>query len=382
MLKTTNRLALVSFALTLFGTGCNDQYGFESSNVALRDVLPSSNPSNPPSDPSPSPSPSPYRTQADVIPVRDRVQQKIDMLFVVDDSGSMAGEQSILAESFSSFIAAFDAKPNIDWQIGVTTTTIDEPVNKTFPLKSGKLRPLSLNWSDTTSSRILKKKSDGTHIQGFKNLIKVGAGGSSTSGYEQGLRATELALGSSLLASGAENAGFLRDDSYISVIIATDEDEHIWKAPDQPLDRIDRLISRMRALRPNNRYGFKVITSCNMSPPAVSPVYPVTSGENYYPAAYLLFTGITGSNCIDIKTNFGTALADAGQDVIDEVENEFRLTYVPAEVTMIEVRLNGRLLSLTTEYIYHADRNTIELIGAAKDEAPGKSLRIEYPVAI
>jgi hypothetical protein len=56
-----------------------------------------------------------------------------DVLFVVDDSGSMAGEQAALADNFSSFIANLDATNDarvaaglrpIDFHIAVTTTAV------------------------------------------------------------------------------------------------------------------------------------------------------------------------------------------------------------------------------------------------------------------
>ncbi len=51
---------------------------------------------------------------------------KTDILFVVDDSASMAEEQQILADNFQTFIARLASLPIAnDFQIGITTTSVD-----------------------------------------------------------------------------------------------------------------------------------------------------------------------------------------------------------------------------------------------------------------
>src|SRR5690606_16535256 len=48
---------------------------------------------------------------------------KVDILFVVDNSGSMSNDQNILAQSFGDFIKSFKAR-DVDYQIGVTSTDV------------------------------------------------------------------------------------------------------------------------------------------------------------------------------------------------------------------------------------------------------------------
>ena len=53
---------------------------------------------------------------------------KTDILFVVDDSGSMAAEQALLGTAFKAFIDTLATLPvKQAFQIGVTTTSVDEP---------------------------------------------------------------------------------------------------------------------------------------------------------------------------------------------------------------------------------------------------------------
>ena len=169
---------------------------------------------------------------------------KTDILFVVDDSGSMAAEQANLATNFQVFIDALAASPvKNDFQIGITTTSVDRNVtaagvttlNGAFDGTvsacggyAGHAYPagalitvdagtgLQVNGGNT---RILSAASP-TLVQDFTRNVNVGVCGS---GKEQGLRAARLALSEPLL-SGA-NAGFLRAGSRLAVIVVSDAND-------------------------------------------------------------------------------------------------------------------------------------------------------------
>ena len=52
----------------------------------------------------------------------DRPLTKVDVLFVVDNSGSMADEAAKLSTALNSFV---DSLVGVDWQIGITSTDVD-----------------------------------------------------------------------------------------------------------------------------------------------------------------------------------------------------------------------------------------------------------------
>jgi hypothetical protein len=97
---------------------------------------------------------------------------KIDVLWVVDDSGSMAPRQEALARSFQSFIELF-SRGKIDFRIAVTTTDIF----KTAGAFKGNPKILAPNTPSLATA--------------FAANIRVGTSGSP---YEAGLQAAELAL--------------------------------------------------------------------------------------------------------------------------------------------------------------------------------------------
>lgn len=114
----------------------------------------------------------------------------LDLLVVVDNSGSMAEEQENLSTKLQPLLSYV---ANSDWQIGVTTT---DP-------NAGCLRDLI-------------KKSDPTLDERFKKAVSPGTSGN---GNEQGIRQAVEGLKASCLTQG-----WVRQQSTLAVLIVSDED--------------------------------------------------------------------------------------------------------------------------------------------------------------
>ncbi|MEE2903333.1 MAG: choice-of-anchor D domain-containing protein [Myxococcota bacterium] len=139
------------------------------------------------------------------------VQRKVDMLMVVDDSGSMGRYQAALADNFGAFIQ-FATTQNVDYRLAITTTDI----SGTGP--GGRFVPTAT--SAVPSSRIITPNSLPDPAAKFRENVNVGVEGSGT---EQGLQAAYMALSNPLIFG--HNAGFLRPDAVLSVIFVSDEDD-------------------------------------------------------------------------------------------------------------------------------------------------------------
>jgi hypothetical protein len=122
---------------------------------------------------------------------------KVDILFVVDNSGSMSEEQNNLATNFRNF-AQFAQTLNVDYQIGVVTTD------------SGKLKG---------TPKIIRS-ADADPVAEFGRNANVGSNGSGT---EQGLEFAYQALTEPLVSG--DNAGFLRADASLEIIAVSDEED-------------------------------------------------------------------------------------------------------------------------------------------------------------
>jgi hypothetical protein len=155
---------------------------------------------------------------------------KMDLVFVVDDSGSMSEEQSNLASNFPMFATVLQNYVNedgehIDFRVAITTTGKDETtvidLGAPFPpmtqVEHGpdgaflKNCNVAQGWLDNNTPNL------GTALACRAN---VGTGGAST---EMPLLMAKHAL-SERVADG-KNAGFLRDDALLGVVMITDEDD-------------------------------------------------------------------------------------------------------------------------------------------------------------
>ncbi len=182
----------------------------------------------------------------------------VDLLVVVDDSGSMSDKQQALADNLSDFIDALTSSAiSLDLRIGVTNTSIDDynglvrygasdptgapypgPRNAPFPF--GTIEAIEQDGSGVgqfghflwgtawdpahvTSTwggpRILS--SGPTLARDFKANVHQGDWGS---GKEQPLRAMRASLDATMVTTSL-NFGFLRSGARLGVIILTDEDD-------------------------------------------------------------------------------------------------------------------------------------------------------------
>ena len=182
-----------------------------------------------------------------------------DILFVIDDSSSMAQEQLRLQAALSNFIATLSASPVADdFRIGVTntsvrgfaTTEVKYASGPSFnvPYPAGSL--VSVNPTDVTADPATwgefywtasyaspgpffhgprsipyqyMDAGDANLVADFRNDVLVGTLGSLR---EQPFEAMRLALTSPHLdAPFGENAGFIRPGARLAVIFISDEDD-------------------------------------------------------------------------------------------------------------------------------------------------------------
>ena len=155
------------------------------------------------------------------LPVR-----KVDILWVVDSSGSMAPKQARLAANFQGFINQLvTANPPIDFHIAVTSTDTDDANVR------GKLRPWSLgasteNFIACTPMGMSVTCNTGpnltTVVAAFGQMSAVGINGSAS---ERGLYAAYLALTEPTNITTPVFDRFIREDAALYVVIVSDEDD-------------------------------------------------------------------------------------------------------------------------------------------------------------
>lgn len=263
--------------------------------------------------------------------------RQLDLLFVIDNSDSMKEEQAALIANFDRFIAALQNIPGglPDLHIGVVTSdlgTLDSGVNISGCRGKGDDGVMRTNQlALTNNARFLIDESDGTPTgrrrnypntlaSAFATIANVGVGGC---GLEQHLGAIERALITHGGAGGA-NAGFLRPEAVLAVVIIADEDDCSAAGPnfygaDASLGALDGLRCLRAGLRcgPQNTQavgGIGEYSNCRPDPTStfalqIEGLVGKLRALKKRPDDQLMIAGIIGpANNIVIENNPDTSL--------------------------------------------------------------------------
>ncbi|MBK7858777.1 MAG: VWA domain-containing protein [Archangiaceae bacterium] len=167
--------------------------------------------------------------------------RKVDILWVIDSSGSMAPKQDRLAAQFKAFTDQLvAANPPIDFHIAVISTDTDDPATR-GELRTWTLGATTRNYISCqpllTGGVECNTQVSGTDggtasaVAAFDQLGRVGVNGSA---QERGLYAAYLALTNPVNVS-SQSAGekFIRADAALYLVFVSDEDDSSC----QPLTR-------------------------------------------------------------------------------------------------------------------------------------------------
>ena len=169
----------------------------------------------------PNPSPVPDKS----IPVDNN--RDIDILFVIDDSGSMGEEQDSLNANFQNFINVLQniegGLPNVHIGAnhdqrgrGCRRLAVRRPPATTASSRHRATSPATS--SSTPKTAPVANYSSGSLAAAFTSIASLGTGGC---GFEAPLESMRLALN----GTNGANAGFIRENAFLAVIFITDEDD-------------------------------------------------------------------------------------------------------------------------------------------------------------
>jgi hypothetical protein len=302
--------------------------------------------------------------------------QKADVLFVIDNSPSMGEEVYDLASRMDVFIDGF-VRLGLDFVIGVTTTDFSQD----GPGYKGQIVGPLITSSDLDP------------VGAFVSQTFLGFRGSST---ERGFDAAYKALSAPLIQQ--ENAGLLRPDATLSVVVVSDEDD----GSSLPASNSPRAIA-------NFLEGLKVFPGTTTPDPNLSslsaitgPEYPQGFGADYddacgdewtfgpvlttapdYHDAIGLTGGVWGDMC-DIDPSRMTDFLDALVLVAAGYRDTFRLSFPPFgdPATSLTVTVDGVAVSNNARngWTYDAATQSVVLHGSAIP-GPGEQVLVTYPYA-
>jgi hypothetical protein len=289
----------------------------------------------------------------------------VDILWVIDNSPSMREEQEETARRFEDFISNLE-ETNIDFHLGVITTDL-LPENPNAALLLGDPPVITQNTPN--------------YVTEFQDRVQVGIDGSD---MEMGLEAAYEALTEPLVSG--PNAGFLRADSVLSIIVLSDENDCSDRgALPAGADQYD-CYELANLLVPPADYveGFRelkdesdnVFLSAIVGPDVVENCPDSTPGTRYLKVADNT-GGIRGNIC---DQDFTGIMDELGLSV-SGVRTSFLLTNTPVLDT-IEVRVNDVQVIEDEENGWTFDETTLYLTFHGKSiPARGTTIHVTYDIA-
>ncbi|MDB4934648.1 MAG: putative lipoprotein [Labilithrix sp.] len=151
--------------------------------------------------------------------------KKMDIIFTVDDSGSMSQEQANLAANFPKFVKVINdyktkGGEQLDYRLAVTSTDTDKEKGAFNATKAAG----APGGCTAGPARPWLERADGDVAGAFGCRAQYGTKGSN---IERPLESTLLGV-TARIADGtntANGASFLREDALLAFVIITDEDE-------------------------------------------------------------------------------------------------------------------------------------------------------------
>jgi hypothetical protein len=297
-------------------------------------------------------------------------QAKVDVLFVVDNSGSMMDEQQSLGSNFSAFLS-HAGEAGVDYHIAVTTTGLERSSGgwATCPGgaeggENGRFFPV-----DNSSPRIITPSTPAAEAV-FARNTNVGV----CHWNEQGLEAMYRALSDPLVFNVDDsrtpqtmdgNAGFLREDAKLAIIAVTDEEDF---SP-QPVAAYETFLL---GLKGGDRS--KVLFSAIAGPGDLTTCPRASSTGSRYIQLAQSTGGVVESIC---TPNWAESLERISENAFGP-NRSFPLSETPSDTSRIVVRVDG--VVVTGGWTYDAASNTV-LFDVDKAPPPGASVQITYPVS-
>ncbi len=287
----------------------------------------------------------------------------IDILWVVDNSGSMATSQSQVATNVASFINKFK-QTNFDFQIAVTTTAAYQSMSMFTGNQS--LSRFRDGTDATAHTGVFVIKPDTPNLESvFQTNILQGINGSPDERGFQSLQQTLL---------NTQNAAepFPRPGSYLAVIFLTDEEDFSWSGTaniqldgmggptpsNDPrvesiqvtLDLLDQVTNSTA-----DRKNYMVSTIAIFDQACLNQLSTAFSGRRIA-ERYAQLTDATGGVKASLCDDFSGILTGITDTILIQT-TKFYLTRIPIE-SSIQVIVNGVVVP-SSDWNYNADENSI-----------------------
>ena len=274
-------------------------------------------------------------------------QPRADILFVVDDSCSMADKQTSLATNFSSFMREA-ATLNVDYHLAVTTAD-NSPWGERGRFVGTPANPPVLTPQFANVATLFAQKA------------LVGINGS---GAEEPIACAIEALTPPLI--GGTNAGFVRSDASLAVVVVSDANNQSQLPSAYALSRL------LDVKGPDQAWLFSFNVVGPFTPPPLPPGCTIDSipDDGHYKALVDASHGVSFDVC---TTDWAGELGRVGKSVFG-LKSAFPLSAPPQNGTLPQVLVNG---TTAGGWTWDAVTNTV-LFSPSAVPPPGATVTVSY----
>ncbi|MGC8928314.1 MAG: choice-of-anchor D domain-containing protein [Myxococcota bacterium] len=313
---------------------------------------------------------------------------KIDILWCIDNSGSMADDQASLAGNFPLFIN-YAVNVNANFQIGVISSEINEPAKT----DSGDYNYPGVLFNKKGTPKIIANNPPRNPTPNYQPLLSTSLeiidafrknaliGECCSDEAEACFEATKKALSPPIIDDPEQNKGFLRDQAKLYLIMVADEDDQSPGTVDYYAD----YFKQVKKDATGKLLSLSIVTGLdkdgdinNLPNPMKCPGSSSESaGIRYLDMYKKIGKGIAASIC---NKNWGPLMSKLGLDVFD-TKNEFFLHSRPDE-NSIEVTAGNKTIPRDPQngYTYDSSNNSI-LLGPNVNINEGDEVIIKYNLA-
>ncbi|MEN0060610.1 MAG: vWA domain-containing protein [Myxococcota bacterium] len=284
--------------------------------------------------------------------VASRTTKPIDVLFVIDHSRSMRGEQQHLADNFGPFLDIL-LTSGVDFHVGVISMDVSDPEH------SGRLQG-----EEKTGRRWIDVNTRGAAGL-FSQMATLGTRGSSV---ERGRDAVFAAI-----AHEADdyNQGFFRPDAALHVVVVSDED-------DQSQIDIPTFVDVLRTFRPDpTSLSWTSIVGFSNQPRGKGRCR-ARAGD-----AHLELTDRIGGYAYEIcYDDWGTLLVNISRLILESTTEFFLTRPAIAETVQVVAELDGDQVNFEGPFRgwkYDKRRNSVTFFGFTPP--PTLEVRVRYELA-
>lgn len=288
-----------------------------------------------------------YEMMSDVV---GEVSAPVDVVWVIDNSGSMREEQLAVVDNTATFIKNFTQNKTLQWKMGLISTTRGAAPYIGFEAS----KPL-----DYTTANPVKKFQDAVNALGING-----------SQLEEAFNP--------LLDNFAKYPNFLRSDAYLALIFVTDEEEGSWETNNRMLS-VSKFVSQLVALK--NGDASKLLT------------YGIFGNKedcsdgafSYSGSRWREFIVATGGRRFRTCGNWGSTIANLGEDLVRSITAPHPQVLIDVEVdpATLKVFYAGRQLRPGTkaqggEWVYDPIYHVLEITDPSILTNANKTITIEF----